>query len=339
MSSTLIESGTDTADRAISGAENVSKDGRRINAPRPSATSVDFIVPIHSASLTLATCLDAISRSTIVPSKVIIVDDWSIDQGPEIAKAHRIVSQVIRTDSNRGKSHAVNLGLRHSSADFVVVCDPDVVIATDLIKKWLDAFEADSRLGVAGAYVYYVEPEGRLTHAGAIFKGFPARIQRLHENELDNGLSNRPIVDPWLVVDDVYAIRSETLRVTGPFQEDLFPMMLEDADLQWRIRRAGYRLAIVPGAKARHIQRFTKAGRFSHYSSRKMSLTLRNRLVLFRRHTYMSPTEVWLTAIGGLVYYSAIGLRQFGSRTFFAELFPMLMKSTLDGLQCPIQRL
>jgi GT2 family glycosyltransferase len=82
------------------------------------------------------------------------------------------------------------------------------------------------------------------------------------------------------------AIRAETFRELGGFAEELF-MYLEDLELGWRARLAGYRVVVDPGADVLHEYEYGRNPRKSYYLER-------NRLV-FVLSAY-SPRQLVLLA-------------------------------------------
>jgi GT2 family glycosyltransferase len=63
------------------------------------------------------------------------------------------------------------------------------------------------------------------------------------------------------------AVRAETFRELGGFAEELF-MYVEDLELGWRARLAGYRVVVDPGADVLHEYDFARNPRKSYYLER-----------------------------------------------------------------------
>lgn len=312
-----------SSDRVLAGTDTAR------DTPRP---LVSILIPVYNAAANLPVLLGSIERVCYRPIQVIIVDDASTDNGIEIAEKNKVVNLVIKLGLNRGKTHAVNEGLRHASGEFVVVTDPDIIFDERLLAVWAQAMLEDRELGVAGAHVFYAEDRQRLTHSGARYLPFPPRIARLNVDVFDYGISSVPMQVPWLVIDDVYMIRRTALQLAGGFDEVAFPMMLEDADVQWRIASAGFKVQLIASARAYHQQALDGRQRFSHYTRKKLALLTRNRLTLFRRHFALEGPLLWLTAVGGVGFYTYAAFRRYSLREALTSVFPLLIRSTIDGL-------
>src|SRR5205807_911971 len=73
--------------------------------------SVDVVIPVRDGALFIKACLDSVRAQTLQPSSVIVVDDGSTDDTPDIIEryaAHWPELWMIRTDP-RGTSHARNI--------------------------------------------------------------------------------------------------------------------------------------------------------------------------------------------------------------------------------------
>ena len=49
-----------------------------------------MVVPVRNGDLHLGQCLDALSRSEHGSFEVIVVDDWSTDNTPQVAQLHNV---------------------------------------------------------------------------------------------------------------------------------------------------------------------------------------------------------------------------------------------------------
>jgi GT2 family glycosyltransferase len=75
------------------------------------------------------------------------------------------------------------------------------------------------------------------------------------------------------------ALRMSAVRAVGGLEPAYFAYM-EDVDLAWRLRRAGYRAALEPAATGVHVGSASTGDR----SPLKLYLVARNRRLLFRLH-------------------------------------------------------
>ena len=100
-------------------------------------STIDVIVATYNRHDRLERCLRALSEQTVGDFQIIVVDDNSDDPVAERLPVDLRESgnvTLLRTSSNRGPAHARNIGVQHSSAEFIAFVDDDVVPDRDLLR-------------------------------------------------------------------------------------------------------------------------------------------------------------------------------------------------------------
>jgi glycosyltransferase involved in cell wall biosynthesis len=95
---------------------------------------LSIVVPAYNEAARLGRSLQEIMRylnDTREPSEVIVVDDGSTDETAEIARQELqdsgvVSTRVVRYEDNRGKGHAVRLGLLEAQANIALFTDADL---------------------------------------------------------------------------------------------------------------------------------------------------------------------------------------------------------------------
>ena len=109
-------------------------------AERAPATTVSVIVPTYNRAHYLPECLDSLLAQTVAPLEIIVIDDGSSDQTPQVLQSYGSRIRVIRKD-NGGKPRAVNLGAAQASGHWLWVLDDDDVALPDAIEARLRALQ------------------------------------------------------------------------------------------------------------------------------------------------------------------------------------------------------
>src|SRR5664279_2509728 len=102
-------------------ADNVTHAGNRDSR----ATSISVVIPLYNKQTTICRALDGILAQDERPDEIIVVDDGSEDEGPELVEARysRDVSLIRQT--NQGVSAARNRGAWAATSQYVAFLDAD----------------------------------------------------------------------------------------------------------------------------------------------------------------------------------------------------------------------
>ena len=116
---------------------------------------VSVIVPVYNVATYLPQCLDSILAQTLQETEIIVVDDGSTDNSPQIcdeyaAKDKRI--QVIH-QKNQGQSSARNKGMALACGKYIAFVDSDDWIEPTMLQKLYEAAEKD-KSNVAVCHVF-----------------------------------------------------------------------------------------------------------------------------------------------------------------------------------------
>ena len=129
-----------------------------------------IIIPAHNEAQFLGLTLESLVNQSLLPSKIIVVDDNSTDETAAIvqnyAEKHEFISLITK------KSDAIHLpgskviqafqeGLQHvdESYDIIAKFDADLIFPSNYIETIIKHFESDEKIGMVGGFCY-VEQNG-----------------------------------------------------------------------------------------------------------------------------------------------------------------------------------
>jgi N-acetylglucosaminyl-diphospho-decaprenol L-rhamnosyltransferase len=196
--------------------------------------------------------------------EVVVVDNASSDGSLErlVAVDSRVV--VVPTGRNLGYGRAVNVGAERTSSPYLLVTNPDVVVAEDALRRLAAVLDGEPDAAVAGPCLANTDgsryPSARAfpslpVAAGHALVGFLAPDNRWSRRyKMEGALeaaSSAQDVD-W-VSGACFLVRRTAFASVGGFDEGYF-MYAEDVDLCWRLGRAGWRVVYVPDATVVHEQ-------------------------------------------------------------------------------------
>jgi N-acetylglucosaminyl-diphospho-decaprenol L-rhamnosyltransferase len=221
------------------------------------------VVVNYEAGDALTACVTSLlaDDSAGGPPEVVVVDNGSTDGSVARLRADHPDVAVITPGTNAGYAAAANRGIAATTAAVVAVCNPDLVVRPGTGAVMLDAF-ADPGVGAAGPRV--LEPDGttypsaRRDPGLAVAVGHAVLGRVRPANRWSRAYQGRD-ADPGVARDVDWVsgaavwCRRRALAAVGGWDEGYF-MYLEDVDLAWRLRRAGWRIRYEPGGVVVHEQ-------------------------------------------------------------------------------------
>ncbi len=137
------------------------------------------------------------------------------------------------------QGRAINEGAALAQGEYIVVCDDDACLADEtVLQRLVDALDGDASIGMAGANIV-VPPE-----ASAFQRRAARQFPRFNMPEVDG------ITDSDFACHGCCAFPRDVFNAVGREREDIIRGL--DPDLRVRLRDAGYRVVLVPGATAYH---------------------------------------------------------------------------------------
>lgn len=98
---------------------------------------VSIIIPLYNAEKTIERCLDSIlKQKTSFKYEIIVVDDGSKDNSLQKLKDYKRFIKLIK-ETNGGPGKARNIGIRESSANFLLFVDSDDYVADNFVETFL----------------------------------------------------------------------------------------------------------------------------------------------------------------------------------------------------------
>jgi GT2 family glycosyltransferase len=97
------------------------------------------VVVNHNGGDRAVRCLEALSRQTTAPERIVVVDNGSQDGSPERIRTNLPHVEVIELGENRGLPAARNVGLEAVGSDLVLLADADVYLEPDALGRLIAA--------------------------------------------------------------------------------------------------------------------------------------------------------------------------------------------------------
>lgn len=270
---------------------------------------------------------------------IIIVDNGSkeIFKLPENLKSDAV--KLIRSETNTGFSGGYNIGMKEAlkrGADYVLIVNNDTIVDPEMITNLLEVLESKANIGVTTPKIYfakgheYHKDRYKKDELGKViwFAGGHtdwANVITIHRgiDEVDHGQYDT--IEPTDFASGCCMMfKREVLEKVGLLDDKYF-LYYEDADLNERIKRAGYKIYYVPTAILIHVNAASTGGAgnvlHDYFISRNKMLfgmtyaPLRTKIALIRESFRLLRNGRPFQKIAIQDYYQ----RKFNKGTFFEK--------------------
>jgi GT2 family glycosyltransferase len=287
--------------------------------------SIDIIIPYYRRRDMLERCLDSLAATSYPSMGIIVVDNGGTEAGLVFLVKRYSNARLLRLPENRGYAGGCNAGLKSSSADYVVFMNDDTEHNPMWLEQLVRAALEDDHIGALQPKILsmksYRKGKRIFDYAGAAGGmidrlGYPWCLGRTFstiENDKGQYDSGQDIF--WASGVAMFVKRAVAEELGG-FDEDFF-MQMEEIDLSWRMKLAGYHVRSVPSSVVLHEGGASLPGG----SAEKIYLNHRNNVLMLLKNRSLAgllwviPVRLLLDVMAAIFYLPQFpgGIRKSGS--------------------------
>lgn len=208
---------------------------------------LSVIVPVRNDPRNLARCLEALVAARREGDEIIVVDDASTDETPEVARGFEV--ELLRLDSRRGPAAARNRGAHAARNPLLFFVDADVEVRADTLeqvsRRAIGEPPVDAFFGS-----YNADP------------GAPNLVSQ-YRNLLHHFVHQSGNEEAFSFWSGCGAIDRSVFLDLGGFDAGYANASIEDIELGSRLARAAHPIALVKRIQVKHWKRWT-LGRMVH---------------------------------------------------------------------------
>jgi len=262
--------------------------------------ALDVVITSYRAKEYLHRCLDSIRRHPpAVPVTVRVIDNASGDGLADMVTTDFSEIDFTANDQNRGFAAATNAGIQAGETEFVLALNPDTRLNPGVLDRLIEVMDEHPEVGICGPVL--VRPNGQLDHAAS--RHFPTPLSSLGHFINLSRIPGAPkalrdytaATDHSGPVDAVNGafmlIRRSALEDVGLFDEG-FWMYMEDLDLCYRMRQAGWLTWFESSASSEHV----KGGSTGPYRSLRLNYAFHYGMYRFYRKHYSAEHSPFVNA-------------------------------------------
>lgn len=191
-----------------------------------SSVSIDVIIPAYNASKYIAETIESVLAQTLLPNKIIVVDDGSTDDTVEVVEKFYFDLIEVISIPNGGVSHARNVGIHASNADYIAFLDADDLWEPEKLSAQAQALELHPHKKAVYSYSIMVNEFGAVSKNAPGYKNIPYPPGGIPEKLLFEFVNISGSASSVMV-------EANTLKSTELFDEKM--NFAEDIDLWFRL--------------------------------------------------------------------------------------------------------
>ncbi|MEO0985821.1 MAG: glycosyltransferase family 2 protein [Cyanobacteria bacterium J06639_14] len=229
-------------------------------------SDISIIVPVYNGGEAFKQCLESLRPAQADGCEIIVVADGDTDGSRELAQNFGAI--VHQFPQPGGPARARNAGAQIAQGQILFFVDADVVVHPDTVSKVMQAFAADPDLAaLMGSYDDQPQAANFLSQYRNLLHHYTHQVANQEANTFWGACG---------------AIRKAIFWQVDGFSEAYRRPMIEDIELGYRLKAAGYKLALYRDIQVKHLKRWEVQSMIkTDFFSRALPWT---ELLLQRRH-------------------------------------------------------
>lgn len=204
------------------------------------------IVLNYNGKQFLGECLSSLKGQSYSDYRVYVVDNASTDGSAEFIKSNFPEVGVIEATENFGTAEGSNVGVRKTEGEYIILTSNDIRVDKYCIENLVKTMKEDPKIGICTSKLLRYDPDPKtgkylIDNTGGIIDKF-AFPMVLHTNEVSQE-NEEKVEEVFFSCGGCFIIRRELFNKISGFDSKYFTLS-DDVDLSWRVRLAGYKVAV-----------------------------------------------------------------------------------------------
>jgi GT2 family glycosyltransferase len=259
-----------------------------MTASRSSSSDICSLVSVvilsYGDTQPLRSCLEAIANDSY-PNKEIVIGRFGTDGIDEAMAGSGLATTVVRFESDVGVAAARNKLCESSNGEYLAFLDDDTIPTHSWLSEAIKVLSSSKEIGaVQSLLLDYTNPT-KIEGAGSLIdiSGYPLERGRLLGVLEGRTERSATATDLFGACSAAMVVKKEIFSKVGLFDPD-FIIEMEDLDVSWRIRLAGYHVRLAEKSKVLHRRRSMRNPRSKQYQDSRSFNGLKNQILCIAKN-------------------------------------------------------
>lgn len=270
--------------------------------------SIAIVILNYNGKDFLEKFLPSITATNYSNLSIYIADNQSTDDSIKFIKNQYPNLNLIALPINHGFAGGYNEALKQIDTEYYILLNSDIEVTSGWIDPIIERMQTDRELAACQPKIKAHTNQQQFEYAGAAggwidTLGYPFCRGRIFDQvEEDHGQYDDPQEVFW-ATGAAFFVKAAVFRNLGGFDANYFAHS-EEIDLCWRIKRAGYKIMVIPQSVVYHVG----GGTLDYQSPQKTYLNFRNNLITLLKNVsvakllWLIPMRLILDGIAGLLF-------------------------------------
>lgn len=211
---------------------------------------VSIIIVNYNGRKYLEKCLSSLLHQSYPSIEIIFVDNGSKDDSVDYIKKEFPDVKIIASRENLGFAKGNNIGIRAARGELIATLNTDTEVTSNWLEELVRAMNSSKQIGMCASKMVFMDSPEFINSTGiCISRSGTCWDRGIFERDCGQYESMGEVFGPCA---GAALYRKTMLSEIGLFDED-FHAYVEDTDLAFRGRLAGWRCIYVPKALVYHV--------------------------------------------------------------------------------------
>lgn len=211
---------------------------------------ISVVIVNYNRRCFLEKCLASLLAQTYPKIEIILVDNGSFDGSIDYVRKDFPSVKIIANKKNLGFAKGSNIGIKEARGELIATLNNDTEVTSQWLEELVNAMNSDERVGMCASKMLFMKNPGMINSTGiCISRSGVCWDRGIFETDTGQYELMEEVFGPCA---GAALYRKTMLSEIGLFDEDFYAYM-EDTDLAFRGRLAGWKCLYVPDAIVYHV--------------------------------------------------------------------------------------